>query len=73
MGTDDVKSALAERFPANMECVDGRVVLGDIKLVTSLHVGYPVLCVDALISFCLQSSSDFLNRKEIDGRGIEKI
>jgi hypothetical protein len=73
MGTDDVKTTLAERFPANVECVDRRIVLGDIELVASLHVGYPVLCVDALISFCLQSSGSFLNRKEIDGRGIEKI
>ena len=73
MSADDMETALAERFPANMESVDGRVVLGDIELVASLHVGYPVLCVDALISFCLKSFRRFLDGKEINGRGIEKI
>ena len=73
MGTDDVETALAERSLANVECVDGRVVLGDIKLVTSLHVGYPALCVDSLISFCIKSFRRFLDGMEINGRGIEKI
>jgi hypothetical protein len=73
MGTNDVETALAERSLANVECVDGRVVLGDIKLVTSLHVGYSALCVDSLISFCIKSFRRFLDGKEINGRGIEEI
>ena len=73
MGADDVETALAERFLANMESVNGRVVLGDIELVASLYVGYPVLCVDMLITLSLKSFSSFLDGKEINGRGIEEL
>lgn len=73
MSADDMKTTLAERFLADMESVNGRIVLGDKNLVASLNVGDSVLCINALIALSLQSSCSFLNRKEIDGRGIEKV
>jgi hypothetical protein len=68
-----MKPTLGERFLANMECIDGRVVFGDKNLVASLDVGDSILSIDVPVTFSLQSSGSFLNRKEIDGRGIEKI
>jgi hypothetical protein len=73
MSADDMKPTLGERFLANMECIDGRVVFGDKNLVASLDVGDSILSIDVPVTFSLQSSGSFLNRKEIDGRGIEKI
>ena len=73
MGANHVESRLGQRFAAQAEGIDRRVVLRHIDLVASLQLAEGLLWVKAAVTVLLEFTGYVARGEEIDGRRIQKF
>ena len=72
MSTDHVEACIGKRLLSDLESIDGRVVLGNKELVTSLYLAQRLLRIDAVEPVLLQFFRDILDCQKIHWRCIKK-
>lgn len=73
MGTDETYASLCQRFTAETEGIERRVVLRDIILSAGFHARHGAGGVDALETGGLQLLLESSYSQEVDGRTIKEI
>ena len=73
MCTNHVETSLAERFCADTEGIDGRVILREEELFAGLHLAKLVACIQMLEASLLELLTNGLDCQEVHGRVVEEL